>query len=169
MGLFIGGCALSENLRQMAECQIVVGTPGRLAHLIREFGMDLSSVQISVLDEADKLFEDSFSGDLPLIAQNVPCTAQFLAVSATFEDGIEKQVSLLLKNPVKIQLDVADLSLIGVKQYGMDVRKVYGFSPEQGQSVKLEEMVQLKLRSLLEALRTIPYAQAIVFSAYQLK
>jgi len=171
VGLFIGGCPLEVDIRRVSTCHIAVGTPGRLVHLIQEFGMDLSSVKVFVMDEADKLFEESFAGDVRIITGVLPPTVQVLAVSATFEDDTEKHISLsgILKDPVKVQLDIGGPALLGVEQYAMDVRKSYNFVPEEGQSVKAEDITQLKIKSILDLLAVVPYGQAIIFSEYQLK
>lgn len=61
---FIGGIPIESDRKNLLKCQIAVGAPGRVKHLISEGLMNVSAVRLFVLDEADKLMEESFRKDI---------------------------------------------------------------------------------------------------------
>jgi len=160
---------LDKDSRRMQGCHIALGTPGRIAHLIREFEMDLSCVRVFVLDEADKLLDDSFFNDLKYIYDAMPASRQVIAVSATYPNDLDHFILRFMNTPIKVQLDTAAPVLLAVEQFALDVRRVLEFIPEPDQSVKMEDISKLKLRCLLELVRRVPFSQGIIFSQYQLK
>lgn len=65
--LFIGGNDVREDMRKLLEgVHVVVGTSGRLAHLLRLKALQTNSVRLFVLDEADKLMERRYREDIKL-------------------------------------------------------------------------------------------------------
>lgn len=61
---FIGGLPVEQDKKKIAKCQVAVGAPGRMKHLISSGLMDLSAVRLLVLDEADRLMEENFKSDI---------------------------------------------------------------------------------------------------------
>lgn len=59
--VFIGGLPVVEDQKKLENCQIAIGTPGRIHQLITENYMKVNSVKLLILDEADKLMEDTFA------------------------------------------------------------------------------------------------------------
>ena len=55
---------LVTDKKNIKKCQIAVGAPGRVKHLIEEGSMKVDSIRLFVLDEADKLMEESFRNDI---------------------------------------------------------------------------------------------------------
>lgn len=68
---FIGGVAINGDKQKLNGCQIVVGAPGRIKHLIDIGCLKLKNVRLFVLDEADKLMEMSFQKDIKLVFLNM--------------------------------------------------------------------------------------------------
>ncbi|MBK8989329.1 MAG: DEAD/DEAH box helicase [Chloroflexi bacterium] len=93
-----------EALKRGAE--IVVACPGRLLDLVSESSIDLSTVEVLVLDEADRMFDMGFLPDIRRILKLVPQRRQTLFFSATMPDDIRKLANDILKNPVTVQVDV---------------------------------------------------------------
>jgi ATP-dependent RNA helicase RhlE len=83
---------------------ILVATPGRLLDLQQQGFLDLSQVQILVLDEADRMLDMGFIHDVKKILALVPKDKQSLLFSATFSDEIRELANALLKNPQSIQV-----------------------------------------------------------------
>ncbi len=86
---------------------IVIATPGRLiAHLQMGY-MALQNLKHLVLDEADRMLDMGFYGDIIQIVQNLPEKRQTLMFSATMPPEIRKLASKLLNNPEEIKLALA--------------------------------------------------------------
>jgi len=91
-----------EKLRSGVE--IVVACPGRLLDHINQKTIDLSRVEVLVLDEADQMFDMGFLPDIRRILRNLPTKRQTLLFSATMPDEIRRLAHDILANPVTIQV-----------------------------------------------------------------
>lgn len=83
---------------------IVVGCPGRILDLLGERIMDLSHMEILVLDEADRMFDMGFLPDIKRIINCVPAERQTLLFSATMPDDVRMLASSILRDPVTVQI-----------------------------------------------------------------
>lgn len=83
--------------------EILVATPGRLLDHIQQKNVMLSSVEIFVLDEADRMLDMGFLPDITKILNLLPTNRQNLMFSATFSDDIKRLAKQFLKNPVLIE------------------------------------------------------------------
>jgi ATP-dependent RNA helicase RhlE len=86
--------------------EIVVATPGRLLDHLDERSIDLSNVEVLVLDEADRMCDMGFLPDIRRILEHVPARRQTLFFSATMPDDIRTLADSILRNPVTVQVDV---------------------------------------------------------------
>ncbi len=84
---------------------ILVATPGRLMDLQGQGFIDLSKLEIFVLDEADRMLDMGFITDVRKILKLLPAQKQTLFFSATMPPEITELVNSLLKNPVKVAVD----------------------------------------------------------------
>ena len=84
--------------------EIVVACPGRLLDLHGEGYIDLSHVEVLVLDEADRMCDMGFLPDIRRILKLVPARQQTLFFSATMPDEIRELADTILKNPVTVQI-----------------------------------------------------------------
>ena len=85
--------------------EIVVACPGRLLDLVNDRAVNLSGVEMLVLDEADHMFDQGFLPDIRRIIKNVPVKRQTLVFSATMPKEIRSLVEDILVNPVTVQVD----------------------------------------------------------------
>ncbi|MBK6926688.1 MAG: DEAD/DEAH box helicase [Comamonadaceae bacterium] len=100
-----GGVGMNPQISKLKRgVDILVATPGRLLDLQQQGFLDLSSVQILVLDEADRMLDMGFIHDVKKVLSLVPRDKQSLLFSATFSDEIRELASGLLKNPQSIQV-----------------------------------------------------------------
>ncbi len=83
---------------------IVIATPGRLLDLAQQKEIDLSSIEILVLDEADRMLDMGFIRDMRKIFRFLPAERQNLLFSATFSDDIRRLANDLLNDPTEIQV-----------------------------------------------------------------
>ncbi len=98
----VGMGAQIEKLRRGVD--ILVATPGRLLDHAGQGTLDLSQVQMLVLDEADRMLDMGFIHDIKKVLALVPKQKQTLLFSATFSDEIRELTNGLLRNPVSIQV-----------------------------------------------------------------
>jgi len=98
----VGKTPQVNALRRGAE--IVVACPGRLLDLIGEGQIDLSAVEVLVLDEADHMCDMGFLPDIRRILRHVPAKRQTLFFSATMPDDIRALAGDILTNPVTVQI-----------------------------------------------------------------
>ncbi len=100
-----GGVGFDGQVRALRRSpEIVVATPGRLLDHAGQGTVDLSAVEILVLDEADRLLDMGFIPDIRRIVALVPRRRQTLLFSATFSDGVRSLAAALLRNPATVEV-----------------------------------------------------------------
>ncbi len=100
-----GGVGMNPQINAMKKgVDILVATPGRLLDLQQQGFLDLSQVQILVLDEADRMLDMGFIHDVKKVLALLPQAKQSLLFSATFSDEIRDLANNLLKDPQSIQV-----------------------------------------------------------------
>lgn len=107
--LIIGGESIGRDFETITSYpDILVATPGRLAHVLVEMKQKLNNVEIVVFDEADRLFEPGFKEmeQVNEICQRLPDSKQTLMFSATMPQKLADFAKVGLKNPLFIRLDV---------------------------------------------------------------
>ncbi len=83
---------------------ILVATPGRLLDLMNQGFVNLRDIEISVLDEADRMLDMGFIHDVKKVIAKLPAKRQTLFFSATMPTEIQKLSSTILTNPVKVEV-----------------------------------------------------------------
>ncbi len=97
-------------------CDILVATPGRLADLYGQGLLKLDSVEIFVLDEADRMLDMGFIHDVKRVLNWLPQQKQTLLFSATMPPEITKLVNSLLHNPARITVDPVSSPVESIRQ-----------------------------------------------------
>lgn len=98
-----GGSPVRDQAMSLEKgVHIVVGTPGRLEDHLKRETLDLSHLQVLVLDEADRMLEMGFEDSIDAIMSEVPDARQTLLLSATYPEKIESIAKRVLSNPEKI-------------------------------------------------------------------
>ena len=100
----VGKKAQVDGLRRGAD--VVVACPGRLLDLAGERSVDLSHVEVLVLDEADRMCDMGFLPDIKRILKLVPARRQTLFFAATMPDDIRQLAASILRDPVTVQVGV---------------------------------------------------------------
>lgn len=100
-----GGVGMNPQIDRIKRgVDVLVATPGRLLDLQQQGFLDLSTVEILVLDEADRMLDMGFIHDVKKVLALVPKEKQSLLFSATFSDDIRELANSLLRNPQSIQV-----------------------------------------------------------------
>ncbi|HQW38141.1 MAG TPA: DEAD/DEAH box helicase, partial [Usitatibacteraceae bacterium] len=94
-----------QNRLLQAGAEIIVATPGRLLDQMQSGRVDLSRLQLLVLDEADRMLDMGFKDDLEAIVARMPAERQTVLFSATLDGNIARLAGALLRNPARIEID----------------------------------------------------------------
>ena len=100
-----GGQPIGRQLRALDRgVNVVVATPGRALDHITRGTLDLSGLEVVVLDEADEMFDMGFAEDIELILGETPQNRQAALFSATMPPRIDGMVRRYLSDPVRVEL-----------------------------------------------------------------
>ena len=124
--MMFGGVNINPQIKQLhGRVDILVATPGRLLDHLQQRTVDLSHVEILVLDEADRMLDMGFIRDIKKILAVLPKQRQNLLFSATFSDEIKLLADGLLTNPALIEVARrnATADTISQKVYPVDREK----------------------------------------------
>ena len=103
--VMFGGVGMGAQIDKLRRgVDILVATPGRLLDHAQQGTLDLSQVQVLILDEADRMLDMGFIHDIKKVLALVPKQKQTLLFSATFSDEIRELANGLLRSPVSIQV-----------------------------------------------------------------
>jgi ATP-dependent RNA helicase RhlE len=142
-----GGVGQGPQVRALnGGVDVVVATPGRLLDLMQQGYVDLSHVEILVLDEADRMLDMGFIHDLRRIVETVPTRRQTLLFSATMPPAIRTLAAQWLTDPVDVRIAPATVTLPTIRQ-----------------SVIFVDQKQ-KLQLLTHWLRETPWTRTLVFT-----
>lgn len=113
LGLFsvcvVGGTNMMKQIRDLRrQYHFVIGTPGRLKDLMGRRIVNLARFNSLVLDEADRMLDMGFIGDMRLIIARLPRTRQTLFFSATISEEVEKLIGEFLHEPIRISVKTGD-------------------------------------------------------------
>jgi ATP-dependent RNA helicase RhlE len=113
-----GGVNINPQIAEMRKgVEILVATPGRLLDLVGQKAVDLRTVQILVLDEADRMLDMGFIPDIKRIINMIPGSRQTLLFSATFSDEIRKLASQFQKDPATVEVARRNTAAESVTQW----------------------------------------------------
>ena len=103
-----GGVSMNPQIQKLRTgVEIVVACPGRLLDHIRQGTINLSGVEVLVLDEADRMLDMGFVPDIREIIKHVPTRRQTLLFGATMPDDIRRLANEILRTPVTVQVNPA--------------------------------------------------------------
>lgn len=100
-----GGVSINPQIQKLRTgTEIVVACPGRLLDHISQGTIDLSHVEVLVLDEADRMFDMGFLPDVRKIIKHVPAKRQTLLFSATMPEDIRRLAHEILRTPLTVEV-----------------------------------------------------------------
>ncbi len=100
-----GGVSINSQINKLRKgVDIVVATPGRLLDHVGRNTINLSSIEILVLDEADRMLDMGFIKDIRKILALLPNHKQTLMFSATFSNDVKQLSNFLLKSPALVEV-----------------------------------------------------------------
>ena len=160
----IGGTNVREDMKALQEGpQVVVGTPGRVQDMIQRRVLKTDNMKMFVLDEADEMLSVSqatssmchptltamqrgFTEQIYDIFQLLPQSTQVVLLSATMPQDVLEVTTKFMRDPVRILVKKAELTLEGIKQFYIAVEKE-----------------DWKLDTLSDLYETVTITQAVIF------
>jgi len=121
-----GGTALFAQKNQLRRgCHILVATPGRLKQFVTEKHVDLSNLRFFVLDEADRMLDMGFMGDVKEIVSTMPPKSERVSAmfSATFPDEIQRSAAEFLNEYVFVVIGIVGGACADVEQIFYEVER----------------------------------------------
>lgn len=116
---FVGGTPVMDDRKSIEEQNphVVIGCPGRIFDLIRRGYLDVRSVKIFVVDEADEMLSKGFQEQIQSIFQWLPNDVQVGIFSATLTREVMELTPKFMRDPVEITMTADKLTLEGIRQY----------------------------------------------------
>jgi superfamily II DNA/RNA helicase len=152
----VGGSDAANNIRELGgvyqgktdekAAQIIIATPGRLIHILKEYPHLFEHIKLLVVDECDELLSGSFKEEIKKILEGLGENVQICLFSATLNSDVIALSNHILDNPVQILIKKEKMTLDGIKQTYVEVQ-----NPDD------------KLKVLIEMLQTIQVPQFIVY------
>jgi ATP-dependent RNA helicase DDX20 len=157
---FIGGMEITNDRKKIQNSKIVVGTPGRILHLIKSEIFNTSCVKTLVLDEADKLFEGGqMEQDMKKIVNFMNSRIQYIATTATVSSHLETFAKQQMKNPIGVTPKHEIPVLLGIKQFVNVLTRC-------DDNI---ECMNIKINELVKIFNRITFKQCLLFTSSQSK
>ena len=113
-----GGVSINPQMMKLrGGVDILIATPGRLLDLVHQNAVDLSSVKVLVLDEADRMLDMGFIHDIRRVIAKLPKKRQNLMFSATFSDEIKALAQTILNSPESVAVAKTNSASEQINQY----------------------------------------------------
>lgn len=135
---------------------ILIATPGRLLDLMNQGYINLTHVEIFILDEADRMLDMWFINDVKRVLTKLPIKKQTLFFSATMPKEIDTLAETILKNPVKVEVTPISSTAEKIQQ------KVYFVSKPNKKNLLIEILKNEDIKSVLVFSRTKHWADKVV-------
>lgn len=120
---YIRNCVVFGGVRQLPQqkalergADVLIATPGRLLDLMQQGYIDLSHIQILVLDEADRMLDMGFLPDVKKVLKQLPDRRQTLLFSATMPKEISKLIQTILVNPLTVKVAPVSSTVDAISQ-----------------------------------------------------
>lgn len=115
----VGGTSVMEDSIELRNNppHIIVGTPGRVYDMIRRKNINMNSIELFILDEADEMLSKGFKEQIYDIFKNFNNDVQVAIFSATMQEDVLTLTNKFMRDPVKIILKPEELTLECIQQY----------------------------------------------------
>jgi ATP-dependent RNA helicase DeaD len=119
-----GGAPIDRQIRALRQgTQVIVGTPGRLIDHVERGTLDLSSIKMTVLDEADRMLDMGFADEMESILRALPEERQTMFFSATMNDAVSRIINRYGKEPQLVSIERESLTVDSIEQFCYEARQ----------------------------------------------
>ncbi len=120
----IGGTSVGRDIEKLRKPgQIVIGTPGRLADMVRQGALDLRRFTVLVLDEFDRLLDMGFAPEINRLVEGMSRRSQTVLFSATEDKSQRKIIDGLMENPHIVRVRPGNVSADSIEQEIVTVKE----------------------------------------------
>jgi translation initiation factor 4A len=146
--LLVGGTYTENDINTLKQDSphIIIGCPGRIYDILRRKHINLESIKLLILDEADEMLSSGFKDQVYNIFDLLPKNIQKALFSASMPTAINELTSKFVTNPIKIIVKSEQLTLEGIKQYFVNL-----------------ENDAMKYETLKDLFSTFSVAQCIIY------
>lgn len=114
----VGGAPYGGQIRALNKgVQIIIATPGRFIDHMKSERIDLSQLDVLILDEADRMLDMGFADDIEMIMKAAPNSRQTIMSSATWAGPVGKIAESFTKNPERIAIEVESAHIDEISYY----------------------------------------------------
>jgi len=114
----IGGASVRDNINELKRgVHVVVGTPGRVNHMIQKGYLNLQSLKSFVLDEADQILSRGFKDQIYETFQSIETRVQVCLFSATMDRDTIEMTKKFMDDPIRILVKKEKVTLDGIQQF----------------------------------------------------
>jgi superfamily II DNA/RNA helicase len=142
----VGGTQIFQNIKDLRTANIVIGTLGRINHMIGEKKLQTHNLKFIVLDEADELLADGIPHTLNELFERAPNGVQVILISATLSKNILYASNKFIHDPIKVLLQNHEIAVDLISQFYIDV-----------------ETEEYKFDTLLDLYNLVSTSQTIIF------
>jgi superfamily II DNA/RNA helicase len=143
----IGGTSIGETRDSLKTAHLIIGTVGRVSHMITEKRINTHTIRFIILDEADVMLEEGLNDKLKLIYEKSPDNIQCIMISATMSYNVMGISKNLMHDPIKVLLKNSEVAVDLISQFYVNV-----------------ETEDLKFDTLLDLYSLMSTSQAIIFA-----
>lgn len=143
----VGGTKVKDDIQTLKDgVQIIVGTPGRVYHMINEGFLNTQKLKMLVIDEADEMLSRGFKDQIYDIFKHLPEDMQVCLFSATMPTEVLEISEKFMRNPIQILITKENLTLEGIKQFFISIDKD-----------------EYKFETLKDLYKTLSITQCVIF------
>jgi superfamily II DNA/RNA helicase len=143
LSLCIGG----TNIENYNDTNIIIGTLGRLTHMLEKNKININKLKMLIIDETDNLLQEGITNEIQIFLNYIKNKIQTIFISATLSNNVFTLSNKLLDNPLKILLKKSEIAVDLISQFYVDV-----------------EIEDYKFDVLLDLYNIISTTQTIIFS-----
>lgn len=142
----VGGTPIHQNIKELRTANVVIGTLGRINHMINEKKLQTHYLKFIVLDEADELLADGVPVTLNELFEKAPNGVQVVLISATLSKNVFYASNKFVHDPIKVLLQNHEIAVDLISQFYIDV-----------------ETEEYKFDTLLDLYNLVSTSQTIIF------
>jgi len=142
----VGGTNIYQNIKELRTAHLVIGTLGRIHHMINEKKLNIHGLKFIVLDEADELLEDEIPKTLLELFDKAPNGVQVVLISATMPQNVFTASGKFIHDPIKVLLKNHEIAVDTISQFYIDV-----------------ETEEFKFDTLMDLYNIVSTSQTIIF------
>ena len=125
IGLIIGGQHNTTKKTFSDDCQLIIGTPGKVFYMLSNYHLKNANIKLFVLDEADEMLNTCFKDQIHDIFRYIPTKAQIAIFSATMNNDTLQLSTKFMNTPLRILVKNEELTLEGILQYYINVEEEF--------------------------------------------